>query len=127
MEIGEKEIEFLPRFWHSYSKLADIAKVENKDIEDLVYSIWVEFLGFEDRNICRCWFFFEDALTSRLYDFLISEGILAIEPGLNLEFSLTEYGEFFKKAIDKAGKRKQSFYEKQREIGKRKTKKGKSL
>ena len=43
----------------------------------------------------------DEVLTSRLYDFLVSENILTIETGDELQFSLTEYGDYFRKFLNK--------------------------
>ena len=111
MKITEKEKELLPRFWRCYSRLADIANTENIDFDDLVYELWFAFKAFEDKEIAHCRFLVNGTMFSRLYDFCVSEGILEIQLGDELMFSLTEYGRFFKKSIDSDGKRRQRYYE----------------
>lgn len=112
MKITEKEKKFLPQVWHTYSRLADIAKTTNKDLDDLVYSLWFDLKAFDDKEIARIWPI--DIEPAFLYDLLVSEGILTIECGEELSFRLTEYGQFFRESIDKIGQRRQQHYEESR-------------
>lgn len=101
MEISEKDKEFLPRLWRSYTRLADIARTENYDFHELICEIAYEFNRFNNCDINHCCFMHDEVLTSRLYDFLVSENILTIETGDELQFSLTEYGDYFRKFLNK--------------------------
>ena len=116
MKITERDLEYLPRFWHSYSMLSDIAKAENMDQGELVCIISCDLSVFNDSDISRCWLGCGSrTLPSRLYDCFISEGIMIIEPGVELEFSLTDYGKYFKEIIDKEYESRQKHLEHMRE------------
>lgn len=108
MKITEKEKKFLPQFWHTYLRLADIAKATNKDLDDLVYSLWFELKVFDDKAIAHIWPI--DIEPARAYDLLVSEGILTIECGEELSFRITEYGQFFREGIDKIAQRRQQHF-----------------